>query len=80
MKNGHATNGCSAPKKKNNKKKKGLKGKSNGDTVKEQDVEKDTGTENGDGDGEVEDEEKSGVVRVPPVHLPNVQKTTDSRH
>jgi hypothetical protein len=63
-----------APKKKNNKKKKGGKGKSNSDTVKEQDVEKDTAAENGDGDGDVEDDDQSGVVRMTPVHLPNVER------
>lgn len=62
-----------APKKKNNKKKKGGKGKSNGDAVKEQDLERDAGTENGDVDGEGEDEEKSAVVRVTPVHLSNAR-------
>ena len=69
-----------APKKKNNKKKKGGKGKSNGDIVKEQDIEKDTTPENGDGDGDVEDDsEQSGVVRVTPVHLPNAQETRKGR-
>jgi hypothetical protein len=68
-----------ALKKKNNKKKKGGKGRSNGDTVKEQDVEKDTATENGDGDGEAEDSGQSGVVRVTPVHLPNMQIITEWR-
>jgi hypothetical protein len=68
-----------APKKKNNKKKKGGKGKSNGNIAKEQDVEKDTTPENGDGDGDVEDSEQSGVVRVTPVHLTNARETRKGR-
>jgi hypothetical protein len=55
-----------APKKKNNKKKKGGKGKSNGDAVKDQDLENDAPKDNGD--GEAEDEERSAVVRLTPVH------------
>jgi hypothetical protein len=59
-----------APKKKNNKKKKGPKGKANGDTIKTEDLNKDILLENRDGEGEAEDSEQSPVVRGTPVQLP----------
>jgi hypothetical protein len=68
-----------APKKKNNKKKKSGKTKINGDAVKEQDTERDAAIDNGDGDGEVEDGEKSGVVRDT-CSFVKCPKTSNGRH
>ncbi|KAG0652023.1 GRIP domain-containing [Hyphodiscus hymeniophilus] len=69
----------SAPKKKNNKKKKGGKTKSNGDTVKEQDVERDS-PENWDVDEEVEDGEKSAVNTPKDGQLPGASKLQTNGH